>query len=326
MIYCVVPEELAPELYDRLADYYKDDPNVKVIIDRRKSERRGTTGGEDEEHQRETRDRRRPRVPGEFPPIDSSVVRCRSEARRPRRRRRPGQSRARRGRAVLSTPDGEVVDEATELLGDRDEQRRGVPRPAARARPRAKALGATEVEIVNDSELIAKQVNGQYKVKHPAMRPLYLDAMAALGRVPRVVDPLGSARPERRRRRAGEPGARRRSLRPLVGNAPRAWGPRGVLHHHGRLRRGALCRPVRRQGVLATEAPIPANPRAKTQFFGVVRTWTSRVGGGRRQATARRCAVVPRLEQNASTTRGSNCVSEQSRSSRSASSGDSAAL
>jgi hypothetical protein len=46
MIYCVVPEELAPELYDRLADYYKDDPNVKVIIDRRKSERRGRTGAE----------------------------------------------------------------------------------------------------------------------------------------------------------------------------------------------------------------------------------------------------------------------------------------
>jgi hypothetical protein len=74
VIYCVVPEELAPELYDRLADYYKDDPNVKVIIDRRKSERRGRTGGEgDEQQQRETRDRRRPRVPGEFPPIDSNA-------------------------------------------------------------------------------------------------------------------------------------------------------------------------------------------------------------------------------------------------------------
>ena len=74
MIYCVVPEELAPELYDKLADYYKDDPNVKVIIDRRKSERRGRGINEGEEqHQRETRDRRRPRVPGEFPPIDSSV-------------------------------------------------------------------------------------------------------------------------------------------------------------------------------------------------------------------------------------------------------------
>jgi hypothetical protein len=76
MIYCVVPEELAPELYDKLADYYKDDPNVKVIIDRRKSERRGRTGAdseEEEQHQRETRDRRRPRVPGEFPQIDTGV-------------------------------------------------------------------------------------------------------------------------------------------------------------------------------------------------------------------------------------------------------------
>ena len=70
MIYCVVPEELAPELYDKLADYYKDDPNVKVIIDRRKSERRSRGSNEGHE-QRSVRDRRRPRVPGEFPPIDA---------------------------------------------------------------------------------------------------------------------------------------------------------------------------------------------------------------------------------------------------------------
>ena len=69
MIYCVVPQELAPELYEKLADYYADDPNVEVIIDRRKGERRdaGDGGG-----QRQVRDRRRPRVPGEFPPIDDA--------------------------------------------------------------------------------------------------------------------------------------------------------------------------------------------------------------------------------------------------------------
>ena len=38
MIYCVVPEELAPELYDKLVEYYADDPNVTVIVDRRKAE------------------------------------------------------------------------------------------------------------------------------------------------------------------------------------------------------------------------------------------------------------------------------------------------
>jgi hypothetical protein len=71
MIYCVVPEPLAPELYDKLADYYADDPNVEVIIDRRKSERR--EGAEDAEvsEARQVRDRRRPRVPGEFPPLDA---------------------------------------------------------------------------------------------------------------------------------------------------------------------------------------------------------------------------------------------------------------
>ena len=71
MIYSVIPEELAPELYDRLVEYYTDDPNVKVIIDRRKSERRAR-GSSDSSEQREVRDRRRPRVPGEFPPIDAN--------------------------------------------------------------------------------------------------------------------------------------------------------------------------------------------------------------------------------------------------------------
>ena len=81
--------------------------------------------------------------------------------------------------AVLSTPEGEVLGEASELLGvatNNVAEYRGLLLGLARAR----ALGATEVEVVNDSELVAKQVNGAYKVKHPAMRPLYLDAMAAL--------------------------------------------------------------------------------------------------------------------------------------------------
>ena len=71
MIYSVIPEELAPELYERLVEYYKDDPNVKVIIDRRKSERRGPTTPEQAE-QRTRRDRRRTRVTGEFPQIDAN--------------------------------------------------------------------------------------------------------------------------------------------------------------------------------------------------------------------------------------------------------------
>lgn len=67
MIYCVVPEALADELLQKLTDYYADDPNVTVIVDRRKSSRRdpGTTGG----GKRELRDRRRRYVPGELPEL-----------------------------------------------------------------------------------------------------------------------------------------------------------------------------------------------------------------------------------------------------------------
>ena len=70
MIYCVVPEPLADELYEKLVDYYDDDPNVEVIVDRRKTSRRepGSGGG----GQRETRDRRRPRVTGDFPPLSAA--------------------------------------------------------------------------------------------------------------------------------------------------------------------------------------------------------------------------------------------------------------
>jgi hypothetical protein len=72
MIYCVIPEEMADELHDKLATYYADDPNVKVIIDRRKGERRtGETAEEAAEQQRLIRDRRRRGIPGEFPPIDT---------------------------------------------------------------------------------------------------------------------------------------------------------------------------------------------------------------------------------------------------------------
>jgi hypothetical protein len=71
MIYCVVPEPLASELYDKLVEYYADDPNVTVIVDRRKSERRDAAADAEFAEQRETRDRRRRRVPGELPAVDS---------------------------------------------------------------------------------------------------------------------------------------------------------------------------------------------------------------------------------------------------------------
>jgi hypothetical protein len=67
MIYCVVPEVLADELFDKLTQYYADDPNVTVIIDRRHGSRRasGTQMG----GSRQLRDRRRMRVTGDLPEV-----------------------------------------------------------------------------------------------------------------------------------------------------------------------------------------------------------------------------------------------------------------
>jgi hypothetical protein len=70
MIYCVIPRELADELYDKMVEYYKDNPNVTVIVDRREGQdrRRGKPAGEFED-QRKVRDRRRSH-PGRFPDTD----------------------------------------------------------------------------------------------------------------------------------------------------------------------------------------------------------------------------------------------------------------
>jgi len=71
VIYCVIPPELKDELYDRLVEYYKDNSNVEVIVDRRTGpDRRRERGSAEVMEQRKTRDRRRGRVPGTFPSTD----------------------------------------------------------------------------------------------------------------------------------------------------------------------------------------------------------------------------------------------------------------
>jgi len=80
---------------------------------------------------------------------------------------------------VIASPAGEVLGEHAQLLGS-------VTNNVAEYRAlllgleRARELGASEIEVVGDSELIAKQVQGLYKVKHEAMKPLHREALAAL--------------------------------------------------------------------------------------------------------------------------------------------------
>ncbi|WP_028061215.1 ribonuclease HI family protein [Candidatus Solirubrobacter pratensis] len=80
--------------------------------------------------------------------------------------------------AVIRGEDGSY-DEVSERLGvatNNVAEYRGLLLGLRRARE----LGATEVEVINDSELVAKQVNGEYKVKHPDMKPLHAQALQAL--------------------------------------------------------------------------------------------------------------------------------------------------
>jgi ribonuclease HI len=85
---------------------------------------------------------------------------------------------------VITTPTGELLAEHTQLLGTATNNVAEY-RALLLGLERARALGASEVEVVGDSELIAKQVQGLYKVKHQAMKPLHEEAIAALGRFER---------------------------------------------------------------------------------------------------------------------------------------------
>jgi hypothetical protein len=68
VIYCVVPRELEGDLFEKLVEYYKDNPNVTVILDRREGpDRRQGAAPDEVKNQRVTRDRRRARAPGTFP-------------------------------------------------------------------------------------------------------------------------------------------------------------------------------------------------------------------------------------------------------------------
>ena len=71
MIYCVVPQALADELYDKLPEHYKAHPNGKAIIDRRGPIDRRTAAAtaHTPDERRQVRDRRHRRAMGPFPPI-----------------------------------------------------------------------------------------------------------------------------------------------------------------------------------------------------------------------------------------------------------------
>ncbi len=80
---------------------------------------------------------------------------------------------------VVSAPDGTLLEQHGEPIGvatNNVAEYRALLLGAARAREH----GARVLHLVNDSELIARQLTGAYKVKHPDMRRLHAQALAAL--------------------------------------------------------------------------------------------------------------------------------------------------
>ncbi|MFA6642491.1 MAG: ribonuclease HI family protein [Methanomethylophilus sp.] len=87
--------------------------------------------------------------------------------------------------AIVVTEDGKVVHEHAEFLGihtNNYAEYRGLIAGITKA----VELGTKEAEFVMDSQLVIRQMTGQYQVKSPAVRELYDDARALVAQIPQV--------------------------------------------------------------------------------------------------------------------------------------------
>jgi ribonuclease HI len=81
--------------------------------------------------------------------------------------------------AVASTPEGDELAERNAYIGEATNNVAEY-RALLLGLELARDLGADEVEVINDSELIARQIGGEYKVKHAGLKPLFLEATREL--------------------------------------------------------------------------------------------------------------------------------------------------
>lgn len=87
--------------------------------------------------------------------------------------------------AIVVTQNGRIVHEHAEFLGvhtNNYAEYRGLIAGISKILE----LGGTEAEFVMDSQLVIRQMTGQYKVKSPDMRELHDDAVALSSMIPKV--------------------------------------------------------------------------------------------------------------------------------------------
>jgi len=80
---------------------------------------------------------------------------------------------------VVRDAGGEIVEAVGETIGAATNNVAEY-RALLRGSELAGAHGATELELIGDSELVVRQVEGRYKVKHAAMKELHAEAKKAL--------------------------------------------------------------------------------------------------------------------------------------------------
>ena len=86
------------------------------------------------------------------------------------------------GAALRDAADGSLVAEIAAFLGVRTNNYAEWT-AVELALEEALARGATHVDLRLDSELVARQISGVYRVKHPDLKPIHARVMAQLARL-----------------------------------------------------------------------------------------------------------------------------------------------
>jgi ribonuclease HI len=87
--------------------------------------------------------------------------------------------------AVVTTREGEVLAEIAEALGDATNNVAEYT-AAILGLERAAELGATQVELRTDSQLLVHQLSGRYRVRAPHLQPLHARVKELAARFDRV--------------------------------------------------------------------------------------------------------------------------------------------
>jgi ribonuclease HI len=86
---------------------------------------------------------------------------------------------------VLETEDGTVLDSRGEAIGVATNNVAEYSALVA-GLERAVEAGVDELEVISDSELLVKQMRGEYRVKNRALQDLFLDASRLARKLGRV--------------------------------------------------------------------------------------------------------------------------------------------